>query len=252
MGQYVSERLKVAVSDSAVGRHLRRLGWTLNRPALTIRSPDPTFDQKAEELTHLREQAQRGEIVLLYEDELDLNLLPGVVRCWTRTGEQRTIPTPGTNQKRYGFGAVNFVTGELTTQIGEHKDSKGFCALVAAIVARYRPDPLQPGPKIVLVVDNYIIHHSKVTNETLGRYADRLELYRLPTYAPKLNVLEWLWKSLRAQVTHNHLFASIEALVEAVTTFFTDLAAQPQTVLSIIGNTDRPSKYKPQLLCSPS
>ncbi len=251
LGQYVTERLKVAVSDSTVGRHLRRLGWTLNRLALTIRSPDPTFDQKATELVRLREQARRGEIVLLYEDELDLNLLPGVVRCWTRKGEQRKVPTPGTNRKRYGFGAVNFLTGELTTQIGEHKDSKGFCALVTAIVTGYCPDPLKPGPKIVLVVDNYIIHHSKITNETLGRYADRLEVYRLPTYAPKLNVIEWLWKSLRAQVTHDHLFASIEALVKAVTAFFADLVAKPKTVLSIIGSTYRPSKHKPQLLCAP-
>jgi hypothetical protein len=166
-------------------------------------------------------------------------------------GEQREIPTPGTNQNRYGFGAVNFLSGELTTQIGTRKDSKGFCTLVMAIIARYCPDPLRPGPKIVLVVDNYIIHHRKITNNTLSRYADRLEVFRLPTYAPKLNVIEWLWKALRAQVTHNYLFASIEALVEAVTAFFVDLAAKPQTVLSIIGSTDRPSKRKPQLLCAP-
>lgn len=250
MGQYVSERLKVAVGNSTVGRHLRRLGWTLNRPVLTVHSPDPTYDEKAAELADLREQARRGEIVLLYEDEFDLNLLPGVVRCWTRKGEQRKIPTPGTNRKRYGFGAVNFVTGELTTRIGERKDSAGFGDLVAALIARYAPTPLPLGRKIVLVVDNYIIHHSKITEETLRPYADRLTLFRLPTYAPKLNVIEWLWKSLRAQVTHNHLFASIDALVQAVTAFLTNLATQPQTVLSIIGNADRPNKPKPQLLCS--
>lgn len=102
---------------------------------------------------------------MLDDDERDRNLLPGAVRCWTRIGKQRKIPTPGTNQKWYGFGAVNFVTVELTTQIGEHKDSNGYYAMVNA--------------------------------------------------------------------------------------FFSDPTAHLQTVLSIIGNTRRPSKRKPQLLCSP-
>lgn len=248
---YLSERLKVAVGNATIGRHLHRLGWTLNRPVLTIRSPDPTYADKANELVRLQDQAKRGEIVLLYEDEVDLNLLPGVVRCWTRKGEQRKIPTPGTNKKRYGFGAVNFVTGELTTQIGEHKNSKGFGTLIEAMIVRYRPDLRQPGPKIVVVVDNYIIHRSKITHQVLTTYADCLEVYRLPTYAPKLNVIEWLWKEMRAKVTHNHPFQSIDALVTAVADFFADLLTAPQRVLSIIGNSGQHGKHKPNLLCSP-
>ena len=62
---------------------------------------------------------------------------------------------------------------------------------------------------------------------------------------------EWVWKYLRAQVTHNVLFPSIAGLIEAVVRLFADLVAQPQTVLSIIGNSGRPSKRNPQLLCSP-
>jgi hypothetical protein len=67
---------------------------------------------------------------LLFEDEVDLHLLPGVIRCWTRRGQQCKVPTPGNNEKRYGFGAVNFKTGRLTRRIGERKNSYGFCALV--------------------------------------------------------------------------------------------------------------------------
>jgi hypothetical protein len=78
-------------------------------------------------------------MILLYEDEVDLNLLPGVIRCWTKRGQQRKILTPGQNQKRYGFGAVNFVTGQVTYRVGERKNSDGFIALVEQIVAEYCP-----------------------------------------------------------------------------------------------------------------
>ena len=71
-----------------------------------LSTPDPDCDVKAEALEQRKEQAQRGEITLLFEVEVDLNLLPGVMGCWTRRGQQRKARTPGPNVKRYGFGTV--------------------------------------------------------------------------------------------------------------------------------------------------
>lgn len=71
-------------------------------------------------------------------------------------------------------------------------DFQGFRDMISAVVAGYSADPLRPGPTSALVIDKDIIHHSKITNETLSRCADRLKEYRLPTYVPKLNVLECL------------------------------------------------------------
>lgn len=102
-------------------------------------------------------------------------------------------------------------------------------------MAEYCPGERWDGPKVVLVLDNYIIHRSKATQRVLERYADRLIICPLPTYAPKLNVIELLWKYLRRKVTHNHLFESVAALTTAVETFFTELDRQPATVLSVIG-----------------
>jgi transposase len=174
-------------------------------------------------------------MILLYEDEVDLNLLPGVIRCWTKCGQQRKVLTPGQNQKRYGFGTVNFMTGQLTYQVGERKNSDGFCALVEQVIAEYCPEEDYHGPKIGLVVDNFIIHRSKKTLACLEKYADRLEIISLPTYAPKLNVIERLWKHLRRKVTHNHLFETIAKLVEAVVDFMKSLNDRRAEVLSVIG-----------------
>jgi putative transposase len=161
--------------------------------------------------------------------------LPGVIRCWTKRGQQRKIRTPGQNVKRYGFGAVNFVTGQVTHRIGERKNSDGFCALVEQIVETYCPGQLYTGPKVGLVVDNYIIHRSKKTMAVLAKDADCLFLIPLPTYSPKLNVIEWLWKYLRRKVTHNHFFETIDNLVKAVDDFLTSLDQRRAEVLSVIG-----------------
>lgn len=235
LAYHLIRRDLVSVSAETIRRHLQALSYRLLRPVLSINSPDPDYAPKAEQLTRYREQARRGDIILLYEDEVDLNLLPGVIGCWTKRGTQRRIPTPGQNVKRYGFGAVNFATGQLTFRLNERKNSDGFCALVEQLVQHYCPGDSYHGPRVVLAVDNFIIHRSKKTLAVLAKYADRLTVFALPTYSPKLNVIERLWKYLRRRVTHNHLFQSMTELLAAVEDFIHTLSCQPAVVLSITG-----------------
>jgi putative transposase len=236
LAQYLAGQRRVIVSAETVRRYLRTLDYRLLRPVLSITSRDPDYAAKAEHIERLKEQARRGEITLLFEDEVDLNLLPGVLRCWTKRGQQRKIPTPGQNVKRYGFGAVNVRTGCITHHIAEHKDSDGFITLIEQIVQTYCPGETWSGLPVQLVIDNYGIHHSKKSQAVLDKYADRLTVVALPTYAPKLNLIERLWKHLRRTVTHNHLFASIADLLAAVEQFFAELGKSPADVLSVIGN----------------
>ncbi len=235
LAKYLVERGFELVSDETVRRALHRLDFRVLRPVLSVTSTDEAYETKAAHLRECQESAREGKMILLYEDEIDLNLLPGVIRCWTRRGSQRKILTPRQNIKRYGFGAVQFLTGRLTYRVSDHKNSDGFIALVEQIVAEYCPEDSYSGPKIGLIVDNYIIHRSKKTQAILDKYADRIEIVPLPTYSPKLNVIEMLWKYLHRKVTHNHLYASIEKLVEAVLEFLRSLNEKPAEVLSVIG-----------------
>lgn len=227
-----------AVSGETIRAHLHALGYRVRRPVLRIASPDPEYQQKANKLKRYQKQAKNGEILLYSQDEIDLNLLPGIVRCWTMQGVQRKVPTPGVNQKRYGFGAVNYVSGQTVHRIEEHKNSTGFCAFIEQFMQTVTQVPDYHGQKIILVIDNFIIHHSRKTQEFLEKYADQLLLFMLPTYSPWLNLIERLWKHLRRKVTHNHLFARIAALVKSVCSFLEALNATPQLTLSVIAATE--------------
>ena len=110
-----------AVSCETIRVHLHALGYRVLRPVLSIASPDPDYSGKAKQLEKYKKQAKNGEILLYFQDEIDLNLLPGILRCWTRRGSQRKVMTPGLNEKRYGFGAVNYVSGQTIHRIEEHK-----------------------------------------------------------------------------------------------------------------------------------
>ena len=226
------------VSRETIRVHLHSLGYRVLRPVLSIASPDPDYAGKVKQLEKLKKQAKNGDILLYFEDEIDLNLLPGILRCWTLQGSQRKVPTPGANVKRYGFGAVNYVSGHTLNRIEEHKNSAGFCAFIEQFLRTVTPAPEYHGQKIVLVVDNFIIHHSQKTQQFLQQYADQLELFALPTYSPWLNVIELVWKHLRRKVTHNHLFESISELIRAVCSFLKALNRTPHVTLSVIGTTE--------------
>jgi len=227
-----------AVSGETIRVHLHALGYRVRRPVLSLASPDPDYRQKAKKLEKYKKQAKNGEILLYFQDEIDLNLLPGILRCWTLVGTQRKVMTPGVNQKRYGFGAVNYVSGQNVHRIEEHKNSAGFCAFLEQFLQTITQSPQYHGQKIVLVIDNFIIHHSQKTRKSLEPYADQLILFSLPTYSPWLNLIELLWKHLRRKVTHNHLFKTISELVEAVCSFLEALNETPQLTLSVIGATE--------------
>ena len=227
-----------SVSGETIRVHLHALGYRVLRPVLSIASPDPDYRQKAKTLEKYKKQAKNGEILLYFEDEIDLNLLPGILRCWTLQGSQRKVMTPGSNQKRYGFGAVNYVSGKTLHRIEDHKNSVAFCAFVKQFMQTVTQSTEYHGQKIVLVVDNFIIHHSQKTMQFLEQYADQLVLFALPTYSPWLNPIELLWKHLRRKVTHNHLFETIAQLVQAVCSFLKSLNRTPLRTLQIIGATE--------------
>lgn len=226
------------VSRETIRVHLHALGYRVLRPVLSVASPDPDYRRKVKRLEKYKKQAKNGEILLYFQDEIDLNLLPGILRCWTQRGSQRKVMTPGLNQKRYGFGAIDYVSGQTLHRIEEHKNSAGFCAFLEHFMQTVTQSPDYHGQKIVLIVDNFRIHHSKKTLAFLEQYADQLVLFALPTYSPWLNLIERLWKHLRRKVTHNHLFQSIAQLVEAVRSFLDALNQARSLALSIIGATE--------------
>ena len=235
LAQHLVRSCHPAVSRETIRRQLHRLGYRIVRPVLHVRSPDPDFLSKAAHLSRCVMAAEAGQVNLLFADEVDLHLVPGVLGCWTKRGRQRKVDTPGQNQKRYGFGAVDWMTGALIRHVAARKNSQAFCQLIDLICQHYHASG--SCAQVILVLDNYGIHHSAQTRARLEREASWLTICWLPTYAPQLNPIEQLWKCLRRRVTHNQLFASIDAVVAAVDDFFNQLDATPANVLSVIGHS---------------
>jgi len=232
LAEYLAAETRIRLDESRIRHYLHLHGYELLRPVLTVASPDPEYESKRVKIEELQRRAQAGEIDLYYEDEIDLALLPTITHCWCKRGHQRKIETPRKNQKRYGAGLIHWVSGQLYWATSDHKDNALFRAVLSQVLEPSKADAKR---KVYVVIDNYRIHFAKPVLALLAAHADQIELVTLPTYSPQLNPVERFWKHLRRKVTHNTFFHTVERLLEAVTEFFQNLAACPDTVRSVAG-----------------
>lgn len=222
--------LKLPIHAVTLLRYLWRLQWRWLRPVQRIASPDPRYVAKARYLRRLRRQAQQQQIHLYYADEMDVALLPTLSGRWMRRAQQTQVFTPGKNAKEYVFGAVNYVTGALAWLTWPSKNNVGFRQLLKQVLALHEGD-VRP---IVIVVDNFRIHSAKAVQAWLRSHRRQLRLYFLPTYAPRLNPIERVWRHFRRNVTDNYFFRTMPRLMAAVEAFLSEMAESPQIIRNIV------------------
>lgn len=168
--------------------------------------------------------------VVLDLDIADLALNPTRTRVWAPTGVPWYVETPGSNQKQPIFGAVNSRTGETHIAFRPTKRSGDFQAFVDEVLLPAYPE----ADLLCLLVDGASIYDSKSTQAWLTTHP-QVVLIPLPYYAPETNLQEWIWRWLRADVTHNHTFGTFAALLAAAARFFAKLKTMPEQVLHRIG-----------------
>lgn len=198
------------VSRTHMGRLLHQTECRRARPKPSIRLQG---DDAKEKLAALEAELDTlpAEDVVLYEDEVDLHLNPKIGPDWMPKGVRKTVVTPGRNEKWYMAGALErSEKKELLIITGRSKTSDLFIALCQDVAHRYAHRGV-----VHLVVDNYMIHHSKKTQSAVEALAGKVVLHYLPPYSPEGNPIERVWLNMHNNVTRNHRHTDIESVVDS-------------------------------------
>jgi transposase len=204
-------RRSVSVSQETVRRWLHEAGYVWKRARHVAKDDDPQRAQRLARVRHLAETLP-ARATLFFADELDIHLLAKLGCEWMLRGTQREVMTPGTNQKCYLAGALNFVTGRLLHLVGERKNRWLFIDLLRVID---RACPPAKFTKIYVVVDNYGIHKARAVAAWLLQHP-RFELVFLPGYCPRANPIERAFGDVHDKCTRNHKRATLGELVADV------------------------------------
>jgi putative transposase len=104
-----------------------------------------------------------------------------------------------------GFYAIE---GQSTIDFKDHSRKEDITEFLKQIRA------VNPYGKIMIILDNFRSHHAKLTTETATRL--NIDLVFLPPYSPDLNPIEFIWKTIKREIsplfieTKEHLQELIE------------------------------------------
>ena len=204
-------RRGVAVSHDTIRRWLHELGYVWKRARHIARDDDPERITKLARIRSLIEGLLPSE-ALFFADELDIHLLAKIGYEWMLKGTQVEVMTPGTNQKNYVAGALNYRTGKMLHIVGERKNRWLFIDLLRVID---RACPAGKFTRLYVVVDNYRIHTAKAVVVWLAAHP-RFELVYLPSYCPRANPIERAFGDVHDKCTRTHKRTQLAELVSDV------------------------------------
>ena len=214
----------IKLSDSQAGRIMKRLGMKYQKSAAIPGKADPQlqFDFLHEELLPRLEEARKGERRVFFVDAVHfvMGAFLGMIWSFSRV----FVPT-GSGRQRYNvLGAVetrhhDFVSVRTTGSI----NAETICELIDQVAASY------PGETVTLVLDNARYQrNAKVTEraEALG-----IELLYLPPYSPNLNLIERVWKLVKAKCLRNSYYDSFAGFKAAIDEFIDSLSGRNRDYL---------------------
>ena len=133
---------------------------------------------------------------------------------WSLKGQQPEILTYGGRKRQHLIGVVEPLAGKIHVALSDTLKASHFQHFLEGLLARYKNSG-----KILLILDNARAHHSKELKPFLEANNDKLVLLFFPPYSPDLNPMEWFWKFLRKQITHNTFFGTFKNFQRALIKF---------------------------------
>ena len=199
----------ITLSKDTIKRIIKKLEmrWKRMKRGLSKKADEWELEVKIPALTKLIEQERNGEIDLRYLDQSGFSLTPYIPYGWQEKKE--TIVIKSRTGKRVNvMGLMNrqneldyqIITKSITSQ-----DVIKFLDKFSNQLAR----------KTVIILDQASIHTS---DEFIGKLKEwkqkKLEIFWLPNYSPKLNLIEILWKFIKYEWIDIGAYGSQKNLIE--------------------------------------
>ncbi len=222
----------VRISEVSVGRVMRRLGFTPQRPLYRAWQQDPVLVERwrAEDYPKIAARAKREGAMVFFADESGLRTDHHAGTTWAPAGQTPIVAATGARFSVNMISAVNnlghfrFMTVEGTVSADVFRD---FLQRLITGIDR----------KIFLIVDGHPTHKSKIVRKFVAENADRIELFMLPPYAPQLNPDEQAWAHVKSKVAKITVHTK-EALKKSIYSVMRELQAMPNIVASFFRHPD--------------
>jgi transposase len=188
--QLIRREFGVALSPVSVGRLLRKLGLSPQRP-LWQADPEAVARWKDEEFPAIRAAAKADGATIYFADEAGVRSDYHAGTTWAPVGHTPVVKATGA---RHSLNMISAVTAQGLLRFATYTGS--FTATRFIDFCKKLMNDTD-GP-VYLVVDGHPTHKAKMVKQFVASTDGRLKLFVLPAYSPQLNPDEWVWKNVKA------------------------------------------------------
>lgn len=175
---------------------------------------------------------------IFFEDEASFAQWGSLARTWAIIGQQPVIKTSGKRKGYKVFGCIDYFTGEFIFEsIEERFKSETYISFLKKVLEN-------TSGKIIIIHDGATWHRSAATRAFIEKNSERLTAYRLPSYSPDYNPIEFLWKKLKQRSTHNKYFPDFISLIMSVDEGLQYFQNNPNEVKCLMGKYCKKLKGK--------
>lgn len=205
IGELIRRQFGVSLSLVTVGRILKKLGLSAQRPLYRAYQQDPVRVErwKREGYPKIRALARAEGASIFFGDEASVRTDHHAGTTWAPVGVTPVVTATGERRSVQMVSAVS-AQGALHFDVFQGRmNSDRFIEFLAKLL-----DSI-PG-KIFLILDGASYHHSRKVHNYVTSTEGRLRIFQLPPYSPELNPDEWVWNN-----TKNHGVAKAVAMSQA-------------------------------------
>jgi transposase len=190
--ELIGREFGVRLSEVSVGRLLRKLGLSPQRPLYRAyqQNPEAVARWKADTYPQLRREATQAGATIYFADEAGVRSDYHAGTTWAPVGHTPIVATTG---DRFAVNLISAVTAKGALRFAAYQGSLNGPVFID-FCRRLLHDT--PGP-VFLVLDGHPVHRSNAVKAFAASTGGRLRLCFLPGYSPELNPGEWVWKHVK-------------------------------------------------------
>jgi transposase len=190
--QLIYTQFKVRLSTVSVGRLLRTLGLSPQRPVFRATQQDPERVQRwrEQEYPAIRDEAAQLGATIYFADEAGIRSDYHSGTTWAPVGQTPVVTSTGA---RYAVNMISAITPKGKLRFSTFTGTMDAAVFIAFCRRLIHDDT----GSVFLILDGHPVHRSKAVKEFVDTTDGRLRLFFLPPYSPELNPDEWVWKNVK-------------------------------------------------------
>jgi transposase len=192
IGDLIRRRFRTSLSAVTVGRVMKGLGFSPQKPLYRAFQQDPEKVAEWKEKTYpnIRKDAAAQGARIFFADESTIRTDFHAGTTWAPVGQTPVVASTGDRKSIMMASAIS-PRGELRFHIHEGSfRSENFIEFCKQLIKDIDDN-------VFLIVDGSSVHKADKVKKFVQSTEGRLQLFFLPPYSPDLNPDEWVWKNVK-------------------------------------------------------